>query len=283
MKRSFLPCWWLVCALVMGGPAFAQKIVLNIDGNWWDSSGQALGFASRVNGPCVFGDGGTLQIADADTKAAQAFAFDQMPVSCASSCKGRPPGISSRAHCQDATEQAIAKVTEAATVVAGVDLHQLFLRLFRNPQLYVVAAARGLEDEPEEAVLLIEESEVDLSPALQTLPAGTYTVSLEPIEGGAPRSARGKVEWQPPKSAKVSFAAVTPGLYRLTAGLEDGDSEGSQTWVVLSPPAHYDADEKKFRAAIALTRSWSDRVDTSGKRAVLRAALRSLTDGSVGK
>lgn len=66
MRRSFLPGLCLVCMLVTGGPSFAQKIVLNIDGNWWDSSGQALGFASSVNGPCVFGDRGSLEVADPD-------------------------------------------------------------------------------------------------------------------------------------------------------------------------------------------------------------------------
>ena len=273
--RIFLPGLCLIGMLTVP-PAFAQKIVLSIDGNWWDSNGQALGFASRVNGPCVFGDGGSLQLADAGTKSAETFAYEKMNPTCPSSCPARSISIPPRAHCRDATPTSPSPVAEAS-LLGGLNLGKVFELLIRRPQMYIVAAARGLEDEPLEAVLPIDSAEIDLSAALQSLPAASYQWTLDPVDGGSgPPS--GKVSWQPSKPSKVKASGLVPGLYRLTIGVEGGDSEGSQCWVLLSSPARYPADAKAFRQAVELTHSWGDRVDASGKRALLRATLRSLAD-----
>jgi hypothetical protein len=273
--RMFLPGLCLICML-MAPPALAQKIVLSIDGNWWDSNGQALGFASRIDGPCVFGDAGFLQVADATKKAADTFAYDKMNPACPSSCPARSVSIPPRAHCRDASVTTAIPVAEAS-VLSGLNLGKLFEVLFRRPQMYIVAAARGLEDEPLEAVLPIDSSEIDMSATLEPLPAATYRWTLEPVDGGS-GGPSGKVSWQPSKASKVSAPGVGPGLYRLTTAVEDGESEGSQAWVLLSLPAQYPSDAKTFRQAVELTHSWGDRVDESGKRALLRATLRSLAD-----
>jgi hypothetical protein len=273
MRRLLLPGLCLVCML---GSAFPQKIVLSIDGNWWDSTGQALGFASRVNGPCVFGDGGSLQLADAGTKTAETFAYDRMDPSCPSSCPARPLAIPPRTHCRDASLTSATPVTEAG-VFASLNLGKIFELLIRRPQMFIVAAARGLEDEPQEAVLPLERSEIDLSAALNPVPAATYLWTLERVDGTSP-SVSGKISWEPAKPSKVKVQDVAPGLYRLTTAVEGGDSEGSQAWVLLSSPTQYPTDAKAFHQAVELTRSWGDRVDATGKRALLRATLRSLAD-----
>jgi len=60
---------WLFAVLVTAMvPANAQKIVLGIEGDWWDSGGHQLGFASQLQGECVFGQGGSLQIVESKTK-----------------------------------------------------------------------------------------------------------------------------------------------------------------------------------------------------------------------
>lgn len=274
--RRFLPGLCFVCMLVMGGPAFAQKIVLSIDGNWWDSNGQALGFASRVNGPCVFGDAGSLQLADAGTKAADTLAYEKTNPFCPSSCPARPVSIPPRAHCHDAALTSPSPVAEAS-LFGGLNLERIFELLIRRPQMYIVAAARGLEDEPLEAVLPIDGSEIDMSAALQSLPAATYQWTLETLDGRS-GGLSGKVSLQPSKPSKVKVPGAAPGLYRLTTAVEGGDSEGSQAWVLLSPRAQYPPDAKAFHQAAELTRSWGDRVDPGGKRALLRAMLRSLAD-----
>lgn len=263
-------------SLLTAPPAFSQKIVLSIDGNWWDSNGQALGFASRIDGACVFGDAGFLQVADATRKTADTFAYDKMNPSCPSSCPARPVSIPPRAHCRDASVTTAVPVAEAS-LWSGLNLGKLFELLFRRPQMYIVAAARGLEDDPLEAVLPIDSSEIDMSAALEPLPAATYRWTLQPVDSGS-GGLSGKVSWQPSKLSKVKAPGVAAGLYRLTTAVEGGEAEGSQAWVLLSSPAQYPGDAKTFRQAVELTRSWGDRVDESGKRALLRATLRSLAE-----
>lgn len=284
MRSSLLPGLCFLGMLVMATvPGSAQKIVLSIDGNWWDSNGQGLGFASRVNGPCVFGDGGLLQVADAGTKAAETFTYDKMTSACPSSCTARPSGVPASAHCHDATVPAAATGVVRASLVPDINLRPIIDLLFRRPQMYIVAAARGLEDEPLEAVLSLDGSEVDVSAALQPLPTATYLWTLDPVDGGMGGGTSGKVSWQPSQPSKVRMPGVAPGLYRLTVAVEGGESEGSQAWALLSSPAQYPADTKEFRQAVEITQSWGERVDTSGKRALLRATLRSLADRDAGK
>ena len=229
-----------------------------------------------MNGPCVFGDAGSLQVADAVTKVADTFVYDKMNPSCPSSCPARPISIPPHAHCQDAALKSANPVAEAS-LFGGLDLGRIFELLIRRPQMYIVAAARGLEDEPLEAVLPLDRSEIDLGAALQSLPVASYQWTLEPVEGGSGGSS-GKLSWQPSKPSRVKVSGLAPGLYRLTTAVEGGDSEGSQAWVLLSSPAQYPTDAQTFRRAVELTRSWGDRVDESGKRALLRATLRSLAD-----
>jgi len=170
-----------------------------------------------------------------------------------------------------------------ASLLPDINLRPIIDLLFRRPQMYIVAAARGLEDEPLEAVLSLDGSEVDVSAALQPLPTATYLWTLDPVDGGMGGGTSGKVSWQPSQPSKVRMPGVAPGLYRLTVAVEGGESEGSQAWALLSSPAQYPADTKEFRQAVEITQSWGERVDTSGKRALLRATLRSLADRDAGK
>jgi hypothetical protein len=175
-----------------------------------------------------------------------------------------------------------ARAVVEASFLPDLNLSKIFSLLIRRPQMYIVTAARGLEDEPLEAVLPIDGLEVDVSAALQPLPAATYLLTLDPVEGGK-GSISGKVLWQASKRSKVKLPGITPDLYRLTTAVEGGDSEGSQAWVLLSSPAHYQADAREFHQAVELTQSWGDQVEVSGKRALLRAALQSLADRDAGK
>jgi hypothetical protein len=270
----------LLIWLSVAASAGAQKrLVLSIDGDWWDGNGQALGFARPVNGKCVFGQGGSLQIADAETKAAQTFVYEKLGQQCP--CGAKPPRVPEHARCTEARiDPQHDKLTEASALGGGT-LSKIFDWLMRSPQMYVGPAARGLEDEPQEAVLPLSGSEVDLSAAMQPLPAGTYAIHLEPVSGGM--ALIGRVTWTPGGAGRMAIARVAPGLYKLATSVEGGESEGAEAWVLISTPAHYESDAKEFREVADLTRSWGDRVDASGKRAVLRACLYSLARRDAGK
>lgn len=78
MKRSWLLGLSLIWALALVVPlAPAQRVVLGIDGDWWDSSGQRLAFASALKGQCVLGHGGFLQLVDSKS-GARVFVYEKM-------------------------------------------------------------------------------------------------------------------------------------------------------------------------------------------------------------
>jgi hypothetical protein len=278
MRRSLV--LGLSLSVILALPAGAQRLVLSIDGDWWDSNGQALGFASPVGGRCVFGRGGSLQVVDAQTKAANTYVFEKMGAQCMSSCPRIPKTVPESSHCAD-TQAEPQRQTADAGIFSGFDLKGILNRLLRSPQMYIVAAARGVEEEPQEAVLRVSGSEVDLGAALQGVDAGAYAMTLEPVgEGGTP--VNGKVHWAPGSPGRFEVG-TRRGLYRLSVAVEGGESEGSEAWVLLSPSPQYEADAKEFQQAVALTKSWGDRVDTAGKRALLRACLQGLAERDAGK
>ncbi|HST11549.1 MAG TPA: hypothetical protein VLL05_14330 [Terriglobales bacterium] len=279
MRRS-ISSGLLLITLSLAAAAGAQKrLVLSIDGDWWDANGQPLGFARPVNGQCVFGQGGSLQIADAETKAARTIVFEKLGQQCP--CAARPQHIPEHARCAEARiDPQHSNLTEASAL-GGSSLSRIFDWLMRSPQMYVVAAARGLEDEPQEAVLPLSGSEVELSAAMQSLPAATYAISLDLVGGGV--SVTSKLAWKPGGLDKATTGRVAPGLYKLSASVEGGESEGAEAWVLVSAPAHFESDAKEFREVAELTRSWGDRVDANAKRAVLRACLHSLAARDAGK
>lgn len=217
MRRPYLLALSLV---VFAAPLAAQgKLVLSIDGDWWDSSGQRLGFASAVHGQCVFGQAGSLQVADSKTKGAQMFLYEKIASQCAASCPPRPSKVPERSRRAEMTVPPPSNIVQSS-VLGSFNVGKLFELLVRSPQLYVVAAARGLEDEPLEAVLPVTGSEVDLAAALERMGAGQYEVMLEGINGSAVSTLTGKLSWTQASPAKLTFPQVHPGLYRLNIALE---------------------------------------------------------------
>lgn len=246
--------------------------MLSIDGDWWDANGEPLGFALPVNGKCVFGQGGSLQVADAGTKAAQTFVYEKIGNQCP--CSERPAHIPRTARCVEARiDPERTGATEASALGAGT-LGKIFDWLMRSPQTYVVAAARGVEDEPVEAVVPLTGSEIDLAASMKSLPKGTYAVSL--AAGNGSGTFTGKLAWATGGAGRVSIAGIAPGLYKLNTAVEGSESESAEAWVLISAPATYAADAREFQEAAETTWKWGDRVDESGKRAVLRACLASL-------
>jgi hypothetical protein len=291
--RKFLSLFalLLIASTALSAISQAQKIVLGIEGRWWDSGGHELGFGSQVTGQCVYGESGLLQVVDSKSKAAQAFTYDKLPPECKIPCSAKVSPIPANARCSSAgsalvlasESHATQPVNEARPTVAH-GFGGYWDLLFRKPQTFVVAAARGIEEEPQESILLLSGSEIDLAPALQTVSQGKYVVTLEPLNGGkGDSSEQGRVSWATGAPAKIKLARNKPGLYRLSITVEGGDSEGSDIWVLVADKSHYAADVTEFDESVSMSKSWGDKVDSAGKRALLRACLQSLADRDAGK
>jgi hypothetical protein len=65
--KSLLLALCFACLLAAARAEDEKIVVLDIEGAWWDGMGKELGFGSVINSMCVFGQTGSLQIAEATT------------------------------------------------------------------------------------------------------------------------------------------------------------------------------------------------------------------------
>jgi hypothetical protein len=111
-------------------------------------------------------------------------------------------------------------------------------------------------------VLAFNGGQLDLKDAVRSINAGTYTVSLRPIET-APSTAqgplRGSVHWDPPEVTSASFPALAPGIYELTMASSEGDNLG-RVAVLVANAADYPARRKSFEAGVQSLPQGLDRV-----------------------
>jgi hypothetical protein len=125
----------------------------------------------------------------------------------------------------------------------------------------VSAISRGREP-LRQAVLAFNGGQLDLKDAVRSINAGTYTVSLRPIET-APSTAqgplRGSVHWDPPEVTSASFPALAPGIYELTMASSEGDNLG-RVAVLVANAADYPARRKSFEAGVQSLPQGLDRV-----------------------
>ena len=115
----------------------------------------------------------------------------------------------------------------------------------------VSAISRGREP-LRQAVLAFNDGRLDLKDAVRSIDAGTYTVSLRPIET-APSTTqgtlRGSVHWEPPEITSAAFPALAPGIYELTMASSEGNSLG-RVAVLVASAADYPARRKAFEAGV---------------------------------
>jgi hypothetical protein len=144
----------------------------------------------------------------------------------------------------------------------------------------VSAISRGRSREPlRQAVLEFKGGQLDLKDAARSIDAGTYIVSLSPIET-APSTAqgplRGSVHWDPPEVTSAAFPALAPGIYELSMASSEGVSLGSVA-VLVASPTDYAARRKWFDAGVESLPKGLDRVTLN---AFLNALLFDAGTGS---
>jgi hypothetical protein len=137
-------------------------------------------------------------------------------------------------------------------------------------------AARALK----EGVALLKDGQVDLTAALNTLPKDTYRlrfVTIPCVDLALCKTILGPVDvmWEPGKPALIPAGDLKSGLYevqllRKNAGPVVPTEKGTEAWVLVSPPANYDAQAAAFAAAKDLTKSW-------------QATMQSMNQGESGK
>jgi len=131
------------------------------------------------------------------------------------------------------------------------------------------AGSRGIDPGgPKDAILVINSDIVNVSPALERLPAGTLRVTLTADYATDGTSAT--IRW--PQEVSAKFGALQPGMYSLDVFSASDEPLGSSAAVLLVPPAAQPAAQTEFTQAQNLAARWEG-IDSATRRGFLVRAL----------
>jgi hypothetical protein len=145
-----------------------------------------------------------------------------------------------------------------------------------DPEKYMVAASRGMDESLTDAVVRQQAQNIDLEPAFREMDAGQYWLTLAPLNPPAAAGRPFEIRFSPHNPAMVPAADLKPGLYRLLLVDKSGTPAGSDCWILITPTESYPATSDAFRRATEMSAKWPEDMDLSAVRALLRAYLESL-------
>ena len=170
----------------------------------------------------------------------------------------------------------------AQVTSVGERIWEAVLQLFSsNHQRYTHATQRGNKKSsyPQSGVVLLKQGKLDLAPLFATLPAKSYTISIDgPMSLNSEKPVSGKpviFAWSPNSPSLVPFPRPF-GLYKLFLYDEDGKViSDTVVWVFIASPERYMECSKAYQEAVELSTSWNDQDATV---IYLRAYLEALAN-----
>ncbi|MFZ0751623.1 MAG: hypothetical protein WAM70_19845 [Pyrinomonadaceae bacterium] len=136
-----------------------------------------------------------------------------------------------------------------------------------------------------EAVIRLDGERVYLGAVFKDMQPSAYLLRFERRESTGPTHdlPEFRYQWEPKKPAGVLVPGLTPGFFRVLELDENRLPKGNASWVLVDPPARHKEDARKFRQAVAWTKSWSSDLGTPAARTFLRAYLLSLHESAIKK
>jgi hypothetical protein len=151
-----------------------------------------------------------------------------------------------------------------------------------QPDKYMVAASRGAEPELVDAVLPIENGQIDVQPIFREMDPGTYYVELAvpgaPSLSGPPS----RVTFAKGRAARVEAGGLRAGLYKLALVTEKGEPRDSDCWILVAAPPEYAKQAAAYEQAVSESKKLPEEMDARATRALLRAYLESLANPKTG-
>ena len=172
--------------------------------------------------------------------------------------------------------------TDRSYVAKAFEMVRIMMR--RQPAKYATFIPRGGSD-LQEAVLKLDAQKLDLSQVFRNMPGDRYFVRFEKIDKGLAGGAKPlelEFDWDSQKPAPLGAKGLGPGLYRVSVrevsllAPEEGESPGSEAWVLVTTPNGYAKAAPSFNAMLNMTRRWGDSVRQNSVRQYLRATLEFL-------
>jgi hypothetical protein len=158
-------------------------------------------------------------------------------------------------------------------------LYQAVLPLIQGRgDTFIAAVSREWGQDLKEAVTPLFGGELDLSPALESLDAGSYFVRLERIGAAASPGQVFPLQWVPGTPARLPRSAAAPGLYKLLLVRSNGEPAGTESWILVAASSDAVRLASSFRQAVEATASWANEMDADAARPLLRAYLQSLAE-----
>ncbi len=150
----------------------------------------------------------------------------------------------------------------------------------RHSEKYLITTVRGADLlQLHEAVVKLDEGEIDLAPVFRGVPAGKYLVRLRLVETEAPSERNAlpaslAFEWKPGSPQRVAAPGLRPGLWRISLlQPEDERPLGVDAWALICAPDKYEKVAGSFSQVVALTNKWGEKVRSGEVRSFLRTAL----------
>lgn len=165
--------------------------------------------------------------------------------------------------CKPGSTSTLSKIFDASAEWAASVRDGIYSIYLREPNRVVTMISRGVAD-PQDAVVAINGSAVDLASALASVDARVLALTLVSPSGQAYPL---RIEWSGQGSA-VAPAPSSPGLYKLR-----GPSPQAEAWVLLLPPARFAKASPRFASFETLASRLRSRGVRPSHIASLRRAL----------
>jgi hypothetical protein len=175
---------------------------------------------------------------------------------------------------------------DARSNIFGAILHTAMELIYGKPERYSVHGVRGINNDLEEAVCLVEKGKVDLSRAFRRMPKGVYYLKIRSLQPSATRKTYGPLQfdWDQGASSVLDVSGLTPGIYEIRLLVRsDGEYEPTSltVWILFLNKLDFARASDSFGQAIELTGGWGKPLTDETKRSVLRACLDNLATRSL--
>jgi len=163
-------------------------------------------------------------------------------------------------------------------------ISEAFKRMTQSqPDKYMVAASRGAEGELVDAVVPIENGQIDVQASFREMDPGTYYVGLAAVGAPAVAGPPARVTVAKGQAARLQARGVQAGLYRLALVTEKGEPGDSDCWILVAAPPEYAKQTAAYEQAASESKKLPEEMDARATRALLRAYLESLANPYQGR
>jgi hypothetical protein len=153
-----------------------------------------------------------------------------------------------------------------------------------HPEKYTQMSVRGPAMDVRDAVVNLNNGQLDLEPIFKNLKKGKYLIDLQPIQHTNPpaEEAASKpvlFDWDPSTNPALRVDGIRLGLYALhvrNAQSEDTSGNRSEAWILVSERPRYESTAAAFQECMTLTEQWASEAPPDVARSFRRAYLDSL-------